>query len=125
MPNIMFKVGNTDYSSNVVAEQYAVRSVPQYTAWTDANGKEHRSVYREQISGSFSMFFPTITDFNSFCAYLDTQVANDTSYPCQVWVNNKNASVSGDYFIDFDASRYADSKWADQVGKIKITIKER
>ena len=125
MGNIMFKVASTDYSANVVAEQYQVRSVPQYTAWTDANGKEHRSVFREQISGSFSLYFPSIADFDAFCAYLDAHVQNDTSYPCQVWVNNKNASVMGDYFLDFDASRFVDGKWADQVSKIKITIKER
>ena len=124
-PNIMFKVNNTDMSANVIAKDYAVRNVPQYTAWTDANGREHRSVFRDQVSGTFSMYFPDISDFDDFCALLDANIANDTSYPCTVWVNNLNDNITSDFFIDFDASRYRDAKWVDMVGEIKISIKER
>lgn len=125
MATIMFKVNNTDYSSKVVAEEYAVRSVPQFKSWQDANGREHRSVYRDKISGSFTMYFPTITDFDNFCALLDSVQKNDTSYPCTVWVNNKNTNATSDFFIEFDAQRYRDLKWADQVGQIKVSIEER
>lgn len=125
MPNIMFKIGNTDLSTKVVADGYTVKSDPQFKAWTDANGREHRSVYREQISGSFTMYFPEISDFDSFCTLLQNNIANDTSVPCTVWVNNLNGNRTSDFFVEVDASRYRDAKWVDMVGKVKITIKER
>lgn len=123
--NIMFKIGNTDLSSKVVSEGYAVQSEPQYKAWTDANGSEHRSVYRQQISGTFTMYFPEIADFDSFNTLLQTHIENDTSVQCMLWVNNQNSSVLSNYFIECDASRYRDAKWADMVGKVKVSIKER
>ena len=124
-PNIMFKVNNTDLSAHVIAKGYAVRSVPQYTAWLDANGREHRSVFRNQIMGTFSMYFPDISDYDDFCSLLESNVQNDTSYPCTVWVNNINGNATSHFFIDFDASRYRDAKWVDMVGELKISIKER
>lgn len=123
--NIMFKIGNTDLSSKVVSEGYAVQSEPQYKAWTDANGSEHRSVYRQQISGTFTMYFPEIADFDAFNALIEAHIENDTSVQCMLWVNNRNASVLSNYFIECDASRYRDAKWADMVGKVKVSIKER
>ena len=123
--NIMFKIGSTDLSANVVSEGYAVNQDPQYKAWNDANGREHRSVYRQQVSGSFTMYFPEISDFDAFCTLLANNTANDTSVFCTVWVNNLNSNATSDFFIDFDASRYRDARWADMVGKIKVTIKER
>ena len=125
MADIMFKVGNTDYSQNVVAENYVVRSYDQYNSWIDANGKEHRSVFRTQISGTFVMYFPNIADFNTFCASLRANKNNDTSVRCTVFDNEANTAVTGDYFVEFAPTRYADDKWDDRVEKIKITIKER
>lgn len=123
--NIMFKIDDTDYSTHVVAENYAVRNIPQYKSWIDANGNEHRSVYRKQISGSFNMYFATIEEFDIFCALLDSVQKNDTSYPCTVWINNENTAITADYFIDFDATRYRNVRWADQIEMLKISIKER
>ena len=125
MPNIMFKIGNTDLSDKVISEGYTVHNVPQYTAWEDANGHEHRSVYRERISGNFTMYFPDIDDFDTFCLLYENAKANDTSVRCTVWVNNLNGNRTSDFYIDFDATRYRDAKWVDMVGKVKITIKER
>ena len=121
----MFKVGATDYSQNVVAEKYSVRSYDQFDAWTDANGKEHRSVYRTQISGSFTMYFPSIDDFNTFCAAVRANKNNDTSIHCTVFDTEANQTVTGDFFVDFSPTRYADAKWEDRVEQVKITIKER
>lgn len=125
MAEVMFKVGGTDYSQNVIAENYIVRSYDQFDAWTDANGREHRSVYRTQISGSFQMYFPTIEDFNSFCEDIRANKNNDTSVRCSVFDSEANQTETGDFFVDFAPTRYADAKWDDRVASIKITIKER
>lgn len=123
--NIMFKVADTDYSGRVPGEQYAVRSVKQYDGWTDANGTEHRSVYREQIEGTFTMQFLSVAEFDAFCTYVEAHANNDSSVPCTVWVNNKGAAVQSNFFLDFNATRFIDPKLEDQVERIKVTIKER
>jgi hypothetical protein len=123
--NIMFKVANTDYSTRIPGEQYAVRSVKQYDGWTDANGREHRSVFRECIEGTFTMHFVDIAEFDAFCAYVESQSNYDSSVPCTVWVNNKNAAIQSDFFLDFNATRYIGPAMNDLVETVKVTIKER
>ena len=125
MAQVMFKIGNTDYTDKVVSDSFTVRSVKQYTGWTDANGNEHRSVYRTQISGSFSLYFPEISDYDDFCTDLENSEHNDTSVTATVWVNNLNSAVTADFFLDLNPARYIDAKWADMVGKVSISIKER
>lgn len=125
MSNIMFKIATTDYSANVQSEQYTVRSVKQYDGWTDANGREHRSVYRERIEGTFVMYFPDITAYDAFCAYVEANCDYDSSLPCTVWVNNQNASCQGNFFVEFNASRFKNPKMQDSVELIKVTITER
>lgn len=125
---IMFKVGAVDYSNKVI-DGYAVQSNPEYTAWNDANGREHRSVIRERVSGSFTLFFKTISDYDSFCLNLRNTMKNDTSNPCVVWDNYKNQEVTSDFFISHTPSRSrgdgAGDEWGDMMGKVKVTIKER
>ena len=125
---IMFKVGSVDYSDKVI-DGYAVQSDAEYTAWTDANGREHRSVIRERVSGSFTLFFKTISDYDSFCLNLRNTMKNDTSNPCAVWDNYKNQEVTSDFFISHSPSRSrgdgAGNEWGDMMGKVKVTIKER
>ncbi len=125
MSNIMFKVGNTDFSDKVIGEKYEVKSEPQFKAWTDANGNEHRSVFRTQISGSFSMLFETIDLYKSFCQVLAANQQNDTSYLCTVFDNMTDTEVGSYFFIEYTPSRYINDMWNDAVGIVKISIKER
>lgn len=123
--NIMFKVGNVDFSDKVIGENYQVQNDPQYKSWTDANGREHRSVYRWQVSGTFTMLFESIDLYQSFCTTLAGYMQNDTSYPCTVFDNKTDSEVTSDFFITYNASRKIDGMWNDAVGLVKITIKER
>lgn len=123
--NIMFKVGNTDYSNKVIGKDYQVQNLPQYKAWVDANGQEHRSVYRNQISGSFTMLFETIDLYKAFCADLAAKMQNDTSYPCTVFDNNTDTEKTSYFFITYTPSRHINDMWQDAVGTIKVSIKER
>lgn len=125
---IMFKVGSVDYSNKVI-DGYAVQSDPEYDSWTDANGREHRSVIRERVNGNFTMFFKTIDEYNAFCLNVHNTMKNDTSNPCVVWDNLKGTNVSDDFFLSYTPSRSrgdgAGDTWGDMMGKVKVTIKER
>ena len=127
MLNIMFKVGNTDYSANVVDSNngYQVQTDPLYTEWTDANGRDHRSVYRERTSGKFTLFFKTIDDYQSFCTVMADNKKNNTSYPCTVFDNNSNTEVTSDFYITYTPVRHrTDDLLDDYVAAISVTIKE-
>ena len=126
MPTIMFKVGNTDYSANVIdnSSGYKVQTDPVFTAWTDANGREHRSVYREKTEGTFTLFFKTIEDYEEFCLTMEANRANDTSYPCTVYDNNRNVEVVSDFFIKFTPVRHRTDDFNDYIAAISVTIEE-
>ena len=127
MPNIMFKVGNTDYSANVIdnTNGYKVQTDPLYTEWTDANGKDHRSVYRERTTGTFTLFFREIEDYESFCMTMASSRQNDTSYRCTVYDNNSNTEVTSDFYVTYTPVRHrTDDLLSDYVAAISVTIKE-
>lgn len=125
MADIMFKVGDVDYSQNVVATDFNVQTDDVYKSWTDANGKEHRSVYRTQTNGTFTMFFPDIDTFNAFCRQVKSVKKNDTSIPCSVFDNINDNVVTGDFFLSYTPSRFRSATWDDRVKAFKMTIKER
>ncbi len=122
--NIMFKVGNTDFSDHTI-QDYKVQNEPQYKAWTDANGHEHRSVYRYQASGSLTIFFETVEQYQTFCATLAANQENDTSYHCTVFDNMTDTEITSYFFINFTPVRYRGADWSDRIGLIQVTIKER
>lgn len=122
---IMFKIGSIDYSNIVIAERYNVNKDKQYESWKDASGREHRSLVRTQVKGSFSMFFKTIEDFTDFTQNIANTANDDMSVPCIVCDNKTNTEQSIDAFIDFKAERYKNGTNQDTVGVVSISILER
>lgn len=131
MPNIMFKVGNTDYSANVIDNNngYKVQKNPIYTEWTDANGRDHRSVYRYRTEGTFTMLFKTMEDYDAFCQTLEANVQNDSSYPLAVFDNNSGTQVTSHFYLSYTPIRHRSNDrdgddWVDYMAAISVTIKE-
>lgn len=127
MPNIMFKVGNTDYSANVVDNNngYKVQSDPVFTEWEDANRRIHRCVERMRTAGTFTMFFKTIDDYETFCQTMTSNRKNDYSYPCVVYDNTTNSQVTADFFVSYTPVRHrTDDLQSDYVAAISVTVKE-
>lgn len=125
MLNTMFMVGEEDYSSRVVAENYKISSKPEYELWTDANGREHRSKYRSRVSGTLEMLFLSINEYQDFIYLLESTQARDLTYPLTVYDNITEQSVEITGFIDFDPTRYRDPAFADKVERLEITIREQ
>ena len=126
MPNIMFKVGTTDYSANVIdnSNGYKVQRDPIYTEWTDANGRDHRSVYRTRVTGSFTLFFKTLENYESFCLDMAAHQNNDSSHTCTVYDNNSNTEVTSDFFLTYTPVRHRTDMFTDYIAAISVTIKE-
>lgn len=125
MLNVMFQVGEEDYSGRVVAENYKISSKPEYELWTDANGHEHRSRYRTRVSGTLEMRFLNIGEYRDFIELLAQEQASDLTYPLIVYDNLKEESVDITGFIDFDPTRYRDPAFNDMIERIEITIREQ
>lgn len=125
MAQVMLMVGNTDYTANVIAQDYNIGSYPEYQTWTDANGKEHRSRYRDRISGTLDLYFFSIGEYNDFLATLSLNRASDLTYPLKVYDNTKALLTEITAFIDFTPSRYRGADQSDQIGQLRLTIREQ
>lgn len=122
---IMFKIGLTDYSKNVVGENYSVQSNDEYETWTDANGKEHRSAYRQRISGTFEMYFPTMADYTNFASLLATSKHSDLTYSVTIYDNKTGIETNANVFLDYNLVQYRDSGFRDRMERVKVTVREQ
>ncbi len=122
---IMFKIGLTDYSRNVVGENYSVQSNDEFETWTDANGKEHRSAYRQRISGTFEMYFPTMADYTNFASLLATSKHSDLTYSVTIYDNKTGIETNANVFLDYNLVQYRDSGFRDRMERVKVTVKEQ
>lgn len=125
MGNIMFMVGSVDYTDNVIAQDYSIGTYPEYQMWTDANGKEHRSSYRNRVTGTLDLYFFNITEYNNFLSTLGLNRASDLTYPVTVFDNNTNAEVTIRAFIDYTPVRYRGADRSDQIAQLRLTIREQ
>lgn len=125
MLNTMFMIGIVDYSHRVVAENYNINTQPEYELWTDANGREHRSKYRDRVQGTLEMKFLSINEYQDFVALLESSIQSDLTYSITVYDNKSEQEKEITAFIDYDATRYRDPGWADMVERLTLTIREQ
>lgn len=125
MPNIMFKIGTYDYSDRVVGDAYSVQKNKVYTTWEDANGTEHRSVYRTCVEGSFSMLFKNIDEYKLLRTRINALEQNDGSVRATLFDNYSDQEVISDYFIEMTVGRSLNGMWQDDVGIVSVSVKER
>lgn len=125
MLNTMFMVGTEDLSGRVVAENYKIGTKPEYDLWTDANGREHRSKYRERVQGTLELKFLSINEYQDFVFLLENNVNTDLTYPMTVYdnISEQEREIVG--FIDYEPTRYRAPDWADMVERITVTIREQ
>ena len=121
----MFMVGETDMSHRVVAENYKIGTVPEYDLWTDANGKEHRSKYKDRVQGTLEMRFLSINEYQDFVTLLESEINNDLTYEMTVYDNISEQEKEIVGFIDYEPTRYRDPGWADMMERITLTIREQ
>lgn len=127
---IYFKVGSgnsaIDYSNRVLAGSYNVQTKPKYKTWEDANGLEHRTVIRSAVvSGSFDMWFKTITEYNNFVTQVTSSRLTDLTVPCTIRSNTTDTEVSSYFYIDFSPVRNRTGKWTDIMERFTVSVKEK
>lgn len=122
---IMLKIGLTDYSNHVVGENYSVQSNDEFETWTDANGKEHRSAYRQRISGTFELYFTDEAEYLTFQSVLETNKRADLTYPITIYDSRTGNEEDIFAFVNYNTTLYRNPAFVDRVEQIKVTIKEQ
>lgn len=124
---MIFKVGTTDFTNNVVIGSYEVNKVPVYDEWEDASGTIHRIKTRDRISGSFEIFFRTLTDYATFLtAVTNNTSSSNLSVKVSLAINNANTTVTDVYvYMDYAPVRDVDGTRNDYFKVISVTIEER
>lgn len=122
---IMFKIGNTDYSNRVLSGTYQVQNMELYVSWTDGNYVEHRHKTRDQLQGSFDIYFTNIAEYQAFCNNIKANRKSDLSVPCVLFDNMTDTEKTCDCFIEFTPTRRRNDMWQDEIEKFEIKVKEK
>lgn len=118
--------GAKDYSNHVIAGSYNVNNEPMYAEWDDANYIQHRFKQRDRVSGTFDMFFRTVSDYAAFKADIDAnRSATNNSVVMTVAVNDLNTTKTINAYISYKLVRNRDGAWNDYFERYTVTIKER
>ena len=122
----LLKIGTTDVSSYIVADTYSVYNQPVYKVYEDANGVTHKRFIRDKISGSFDMFFRSLTDYTNFVTLIGSNTsATDFSVACTVYDTKRSAAYTIYAFIDFKPTIALDGTLSEYMKVLNIELEER
>ena len=121
-----FTVGSTDYSNHVIAGTYEVNNRPQYRTWEDGNHKTRRTKLRDQIVGSFDMFFRTEAEYEDFMDDIENakDSTKDNAVSISITVNNTLTQEDTYAYIDYSLVRNRDGAWNDYFEVFTVNIEE-
>lgn len=120
----VLKVNNIDFSSHVLAGTYDIGDVPIYTEWTDANGRDHREVFRKRLQGSFDMYFKTVDEFEVFNSAYKTIRQDSGLTRIMIMNNSTNQVEQKDVYFDFAPVRNRRDDWEDYYEQFTVEVKE-
>lgn len=122
----LFTIGIHDYTKCIKMPTYKVNEIDVYNEWIDANGKNHRDIYRTSIEGSFTLWFDDIELYEQFLNDINVVSKSlDGSCLFQVYLNNKLDVRKSNFYVDMQLVNvvpYFGSKVHDGF---EVTIKER
>ena len=121
---VLFTVNSTDYSSNVNRRKYNVNSEDEISQWVDANHVTHGDLIRSKVSGSIVLLFIGATAYNAFVTSMNTARGTDGKYAISVYVNNKNATVNINAFLDFSVETvFANEAYEQAPVVFQVTVR--
>ena len=124
-----FIIGTTDLTGQInTKKSYKMNAARQYTAVTDANGVEHRTFYRERVTGSFEMVFISGNQIQYGTSYADfltliSQNSTNGVLLCTVYVQNKGTTAAINCYLDITIKKESEVNGY-TVTIANITIKE-
>ena len=103
---ILFKIGNTDYTSHITSEKdFNVEREEITYEWEDGFGGKHIKPYNTQIKGSFDMFFATSTDYTAFLNAVNAAKVHN-ALPCRLFVRNIAQEVDTHVYVKISVKKF-------------------
>lgn len=101
MPDILFKIGNTDLTPWVKKDSFSASREPVFQSWTDGNWTERREYVRTRLTGSVPLSFTRAADFAAFLALLTSERNVNGYYHVTIWNSNAGASETISAFLTY------------------------
>lgn len=122
----LFMIAGTDFTKLITVPSYSVNREDIYQTWTDANHINHRYRTRTRVSGSFTVFFNTVEEYQLWLKTIE-QNKNLAGYieNCKVYCNNTDTVETVNLFIDFNFSDILPVIGTALNQTFSITISER
>lgn len=119
-------INGIDFTQHIKMGTWKVNSKPVYTEWTDYGKKKHKHKHRDQISGSFKVYFRTIEEFTKFFKTIENNKDNSGYVTCQVFLNNLDGlSAPSEITFSYDIANYKPVMGIEDYDGFDITIEER
>ena len=120
----LFRIGTVDFTKRITVPSYKVNRHPQYHEWVNGNGVTRRHVYRQKISGTFTMRFVNPEDYFEFINMVSENTGAGGYTPVSVYVNNINEVVNTNVFINFDPANTLPVMGTRKDSGFQVTIEE-
>lgn len=125
MPNVFFKIANTDLTRFEDIQNHAVDREDIFETWTDGNWIDHRVIVRTRISGKVTLGFSDAADFTAFVNLMQTAKTADGYYPVTVYCRNTGTTETFNAFLDVAGGDKWDLKNGRQWQTATVTITGR
>lgn len=123
----IFKIGNRDFTNNVIPGTYAVNLEDVAYTWQDGLMVTHKSVIRRRLVGEFDMFFKTAEEFHDFVNAIQNGTNSNNTIRVNLIANNdpNNALLSRHVFLNYEAVRNKDASGNDYFNQLTIGVEEQ
>lgn len=123
----IFKIGNRDFTNNVIPGTYAVNLEDVSYTWQDGLMVTHKSIIRQKLVGSFDMFFRTAEEFHEFVSTIKSGTNTNNTIRVNLIANNDptNALLSRHVFLNYTAVRNKDACGNDYFNQLTIGVEEQ
>lgn len=121
----LFKIGENDYTSNIVVPSYKVNKLNEVSEWIDVTKTKHQDVERTRVSGDFNMLFETLEELDAFLDDIDNNITTGNYIHAYAYDNRSRQLIESDYFISFELANDRPFYRVKAHDPINVKIEER
>lgn len=119
---MLLDINGFDYSKKLV-NSYNLNKQLEYNEWVDSNGKKHKELTREYISGTVNIKL-TEKEYNSFLTNLEA-VKTGNLYKIKVYSLNTKELIDIDCYITFFPKLKKDISTGKIYDIVEVTIEQK
>lgn len=120
----LFLIGTKNYSNNILNDTFSVHDEALFNEWTDGNYTTHRDYLRNKASGTFTMRFRKLSEYEEFVNRLGNKRTSGGYYVCTVHCNNTNTTKTCNLFIKTTAVLHQKENLVFDYGEVAVEVEE-